>query len=94
VQLTPDAAVFFSNLGLIQFLLDRKDAARTALEKSLALDPEEAAVSLNLGDLYYREGKIEKAFELYRRVGDFDPLSDLAERRLLFKTPGPSAGKA
>ncbi|OGC35463.1 hypothetical protein A2311_04675 [candidate division WOR-1 bacterium RIFOXYB2_FULL_48_7] len=68
--------------------MGRFDQAQTFLEKSHALDNEAAGICLNLADLYYRRKESKKALELYARVGAFDPLSDLAEQRLLFKVPG------
>jgi len=85
VQVDPASAVFYNNLGVIYFLLGRMDLAQTALEKSYALDPECSAVCLNLGDLCYFKNEPQRAMDFYRRVGMFDPLSDLTRRRLLYK---------
>jgi Flp pilus assembly protein TadD len=92
VQLDPASAIFYNNLGVIFLLLDKIEPAKTALEKSYALDFESSAACINLGDVYYLLGKIEKAVELYRKVGAFDPLSDIVERRFLYKIPAPAAG--
>ena len=88
VQLDPASAIYYNNLGVACLLLGRFDQAQTFLEKSHALDNEAAGICLNLADLYYRRKESKKALELYARVGAFDPLSDLAEQRLLFKVPG------
>ncbi|MDD5594473.1 MAG: tetratricopeptide repeat protein [Candidatus Margulisbacteria bacterium] len=87
VQVDPASSVFYNNLGVVYFLLGKTDLAATALEKSFALDPEASAICLNLGDLYYLKKDAQKALELYRRVGEFDVLSDLARRRLFCKAP-------
>jgi tetratricopeptide (TPR) repeat protein len=87
VQVDPASSVFYNNLGVVYFLLGKTDLAATALEKSYALDPETSAICLNLGDLCYLKKETQKAVELYRRVGDFDTLSDLARRRLFCKVP-------
>lgn len=87
VEADPTSAVFYGNLGVIYFLLGKLDLARGALEKSQALELEAAAVCLNLGDLYYQEKEIQKAIEFYRKISRFDPLSDIAEQRLLYKVP-------
>lgn len=87
VQIESASAVFYSNLGVVYFMLGKTDLAQTALEKSLALDPESSAACLNLGDVYYWKKETQKAIDFYRRVGLFDPLSDLSKRRLLHKVP-------
>lgn len=86
-EIDPASAVFYNNLGVLYLLTGKWDLARTALEKSAALDPEAAAVCINLGDLYYQKKDIQKAIEFWRKVGAFDPLSDIAEQRLLHKVP-------
>jgi tetratricopeptide (TPR) repeat protein len=87
VQVDPASAVFYNNLGAVYLLLGRSDLALTALEKSAALDPEASHLCLNLGDLYYAKKEAQKALELYRRVGEYDALADLARRRLFCKVP-------
>ena len=87
VQLESASAVFYNNLGVVYFMLGKTDLAQTALEKSLALNPESSAACLNLGDIYYFKKETKKAIDFYRRVGLFDPLSDLSKRRLLHKVP-------
>ena len=84
VQIDPSSPVFYNNLGVVYFLLGKIDLAKTALEKSAALNDESSAVCLNLGDLNYLRGEVKRAVELYRKVGAFDPLSDLADRRLMY----------
>ncbi|HVN67302.1 MAG TPA: tetratricopeptide repeat protein, partial [Candidatus Sulfotelmatobacter sp.] len=90
-QLDPSSPVFYNNLGVCYLLLGKSDLARVALEKSYALDPEAAGTCLNLGDVYYGQKEARKAIELYRKVGAFDPLTDLAERRLFCKVPATGA---
>lgn len=87
VQLDPASVVFYNNLGVVLFLLGRTEAGQVALEKSQALDPESAAVALNLADIYYAKQDARRAIELYRKIGQFDLLSDLAASRLLFTVP-------
>ncbi|MFA4843557.1 MAG: tetratricopeptide repeat protein [Candidatus Margulisiibacteriota bacterium] len=87
VQINPASAIFYNNLGVVYLLLDRLEPAQAALEKSQALDAGPAAVKINLGDLYYRQGEPQRAIELYRQAGLFDPLADLVRSRLLYKVP-------
>src|SRR3989338_3787911 len=86
-QVDPASAVFYNNLGVAYFLTGRLEPAAAALEKRFALDAELSAVCLNLVDLGYFRKEAQKAIELWRRVGDFDPLSDLARGRLFCKVP-------
>jgi tetratricopeptide (TPR) repeat protein len=86
-ELNPVSSVFYNNLGVVYLLLEKNNLAKVALEKSLELDPDNSAACLNLGDLYYQKKEIQKALDLYRKVGEFDPLADLIERRLLYKIP-------
>jgi tetratricopeptide (TPR) repeat protein len=87
VQLEPASAVYYGNLGTVNLLLGRTDRALTALEKSHALDPQCAAVLLNLGDAYYARGEIRQALDCYKKIGEYDTISDLARKRLRYKVP-------
>jgi len=87
VEVDPASAIYYNNLGAINFLLGKFDLARVALEKSYALNAEAAAVCINLGDWHYLKKDCQKAIELYRKIGAFDPLSDIARQRLLYKVP-------
>jgi len=87
VQADPASAVFYNNLGVIFYLLGNNEQAALYFEKSLALDPESAALCINLGDLCYARKEPQKAIELYRRVGQYDALADIAAARLASKVP-------
>ncbi|MFH1386789.1 MAG: tetratricopeptide repeat protein [bacterium] len=87
VQNNPGSSIYQNNLGAALFLAGKVERAQEVLEKSYELDPEASATALNLGDVYYWQKEVSKAISLYRQVGDFDPLSDLARQRLLHKTP-------
>jgi len=86
-ELFPASSIFYNNLGIVYFLLGKHALAKTALEKSYALNPYSSAICLNLGDYYFRQKEIARAMELYRKIGDFDPLTELARQRLLFRLP-------
>ena len=86
-RLEPNSLIYCNNLGALYFLLGRIEQARKELEKAHKLDPELAAVCLNLGDVYYLRRRAKEAIGLYQQVGDFDPLSELAEQRLTYKKP-------
>ncbi len=87
VNLEPHSVVFRNNLGAVYLLLGQIDQARAELEKAYTFDPELSGVCLNLGDICYLKRDIRRAIDLYRRAGNFDVLSELAEQRLLYKVP-------
>jgi len=86
-ELHPASSIFYNNLGVVCLLLKKYDLAKTALEKSYALNPDSSAICLNLGDYYFQQKELAKAIGLYRKVGEFDPLTELAQQRLLFRIP-------
>ncbi|MFA6418236.1 MAG: tetratricopeptide repeat protein [Candidatus Margulisiibacteriota bacterium] len=87
VHIDPASPVFHNNLGVVNYLLGRLEFAVIALERSYALDPETPAIFINLGDACYLKKEAQKAIDLYRMVGSFDPLADLVRQRLLYKIP-------
>jgi tetratricopeptide (TPR) repeat protein len=87
VHLDPGSAVIRNNLGVIYLLRGEVQQARLEFEKAKAIDSELPALCLNLGDVCYTRKEIQKAIELYKKVGNFDVLSDIAEERLLYKIP-------
>jgi tetratricopeptide (TPR) repeat protein len=84
----PNSVVFRNNLGVIYFLLGKIDLARAELAKAYTIDPELTAVCLNFGDILYFKKEVRQAIDLYKRVGSFDVLAEIAEQRLMYKTPG------
>jgi len=87
VHLDPGSAVIRNNLGVIYLLRGEVEPARLEFEKARVIDPKLPALCLNLGDVCYTKKEIQKAIELYKKVGNFDVLSDIAEERLLYKIP-------
>lgn len=87
VNINPNSVVFRNNLGVVYYLLGQVDQAKAELEKAYTIDPELAGVCMNLGDICYFKNDIRRALDLYKRAGDFDVLTELAEQRLAYKTP-------
>jgi len=83
----PHSLVLRNNLGVVYYLTGETERGRKELESVQALDPELSALCLNLGDIYYAKGNIEPAIKLYQKIGKYDALGELAEQRLLYKTP-------
>jgi len=88
VNIEPGSVVFRNNLGVIYFLLGQLNNAEIELNKAYALDPENTAVCINLGDISYLKKDVKRAIDLYKQVGSFDVLTEVAEQRLMYKTPG------
>jgi tetratricopeptide (TPR) repeat protein len=87
LQNEPHSLILHNNLGVVYSLLGESERGRKELEIVQAQDAELPVLSLNLGDIYYAEGKIEPALQLYKKIGKYDMLSDISEQRLLYKTP-------
>jgi tetratricopeptide (TPR) repeat protein len=87
LRIEPGCVIFHNNLGVMALFLGQLNQAQVEVEKAYNLDPELAAVCLNLGDLCYFKNDVRRSLDLYQRAGHFDPLLELAEERLRFKTP-------
>ncbi|OGC09838.1 hypothetical protein A3F86_04055 [candidate division WOR-1 bacterium RIFCSPLOWO2_12_FULL_45_9] len=85
VHMEPNSVILRNNLGVICSLLGQIDLAQLELETAYGLDPQLSAVCLNLGDIYYLKHEIEKAMDLYKKVGSFDVLTEIAEQRLIHR---------
>ncbi|MBI5400225.1 tetratricopeptide repeat protein [Candidatus Saganbacteria bacterium] len=91
LKIEPSAAVLHNNLGLVTLLLAQPGPAVQELEKAYAVDPENPAICLNLGDAFYAQKNIRRALELYRQPGKFGILAEIFEDRLRFKQPPAKA---
>ncbi len=65
--------VLRNNLAVVLEILGHDDEVERLLESALAEDPWMAEVSKNLGDLYYRSGRFDKAWESYQRATKLQP---------------------
>jgi len=86
VDISPNSPIFRNNLGLIYLILGHLKSAKKEIEKAYALDPNSSVIAINLGDACYLKGDTETAIKLYQKVGRFDIVSEIAERRLIHKT--------
>ncbi|MFQ6044871.1 MAG: tetratricopeptide repeat protein [Gemmatimonadales bacterium] len=87
----PDHVVLRNNLAVLLEILGDTEGAEETLGAALAVDPSLPHLSKNLGDLYYRAGRYDEAWEAYRRavkqqpnLGDdvYFKLGNIAYRRL------------
>ena len=73
VQLRPDYAEAWSDLGgLRRISLDQKGAVQ-ALEKAVALNPDDVTAQYRLGQQYLQNGNADKAIEHLRKASLGDP---------------------
>jgi len=72
VELRPDLSEYWSMYGALLQLAGDNDQAEAALRRSLALEPNESALS-NLGTALYRKGDYAGAADLYRRAIELNP---------------------
>lgn len=87
ISIQPDCAILHNNLGVIYYLKGGISQAEKELNQAAALDPDLAGICLNRGDIYYSIGKVQEAIEDWKKIGEYDPLSELASDRLLYKIP-------
>lgn len=69
----PNSAPLRNNLAVLQELSGDLASAEMMLRTALAENPTLAQVSKNLGDLLYRAGRYDDAFEAYERAAKLSP---------------------
>ncbi len=69
----PDSAPLRNNLAVLQELGGDLASGEMMLRTALTEDPTLAQVSKNLGDLLYRAGRYDDAFEAYERAAKLSP---------------------
>jgi len=74
LELDPDYADAWCNLGAVRYNQDQRAAARRAFEACLARSPEHVEASFNLANVLEEAGEDERALALYRRALAADPL--------------------
>lgn len=91
VERYPHHVVLRNNLGVLLEILGDTEEAEQTLLAALAVDPSLPHLSKNLGDLYYRAGRYDDAWDAYQRavrqqpsLGDdvYFKLGNIAYRRL------------
>jgi tetratricopeptide (TPR) repeat protein len=87
----PEEVILRNNLGALLELRDDTEQAAEILQAALSDQPSLPQLSKNLGDLYYRMGRYDEAWEAYQRAVKLDPhlgddvyfkLGNIAHRRL------------
>jgi len=86
LQDDPKHAVLHNNLGVVCCLKGDFKTAEVELLRALSIDPELAVASINLGDAYYSQGNARQAVARWEKVKEYTVVSDLASRRLKYRT--------
>jgi protein O-GlcNAc transferase len=73
VDLRPDGAVYWNNLGQVHERMGRNDQAERAYEAAIGLDPRYAEACNNLGHILERRGDVAGAEARYREAIRLDP---------------------
>ncbi len=68
-----DASVFFSRLAGGLLRAGHRDEAQAAIERCLALNPDEPLYLMDLGDILIRRGKPDAAADAYARAASLNP---------------------
>jgi tetratricopeptide (TPR) repeat protein len=69
----PDSVVLLNNRAVLQELLGDLDGAEETLRAALSEDPSVPQLSKNLGDLHYRGGRYDEAWDAYQRAVKLQP---------------------
>lgn len=64
----PDDVRVIHRIGVMEIRLDRRDEARAAFERALAIQREYAPALTNLGNMALEAGDVDQAVQLYRRA--------------------------
>ena len=81
VELTPDSASAWNNLGTAYFSLEQYDAAKSAWDRALELEPTRTAYT-NRGLQYYYEGRFADSAEMQSKAVELAPNDHRAWGRL------------
>ena len=72
----------YAGAGVAAFMLGQHADARTWLERALHLAPRYTDVSMLLGELHYREGRVDEAIATYEAALKYSPSDAAIEARL------------
>jgi Flp pilus assembly protein TadD len=84
LQIKPDYAEAYNNLGLILQAQNRLDEAVSHFERALQLKPDDADIHNNLGTVFLTRGQTDEAINCFRRSLKLKPDFALANSNLGF----------
>ncbi len=73
IVLDPGFQQAWKNLGFVQFMLGKEEAALKTLHKGIAIDPDYAEIYCVLGDAYLDLGEFDKAKEAFEKALHLEP---------------------
>lgn len=74
IEVDPEYADAYCNLGSVYFNQGRRAAARDCFARALEIEPGHVEANLNLGTVYEEEGREEMSLRHYRRALETNPL--------------------
>ena len=80
LQMSPDSAFLYRELGLIERRQGNVDAGLDRFRRAAELDPDDAASLIQLGELLIERQDFMGAEAAYRRAADIEPSDDLNAR--------------
>jgi tetratricopeptide (TPR) repeat protein len=87
LYLNPGLGVLMANRGLLHHLKGDLDRAARDYQNALSMDDTLLGVQINLGDILYKQEKAAEAIVFWQRAFELSPFPELAQRRLMWKTP-------
>ena len=66
IEYDPTYVKSYNNIGGIYYAIGNKDEALKYWKRGLEQDPQSPLIHMNLGNMYKREGQMEKAKEAYK----------------------------
>lgn len=67
-KLDPNNSEILNNLGMAYYFKEEKDMAIKTLKRSLEADKNNSDAKVNLASIYYKDGRIEEAEKIYKKV--------------------------
>lgn len=83
IELNPNEAITYNNLGVLLKDTRRNDEAETVYRKAIELDPNDAAAYNNLGNLLKDIGRNDEAEAAYRKAIELNPNHAQAYRNFI-----------
>lgn len=73
IELDPELACAYTNLGNIRYRAGATSDARALYEQAVTIEPEQPEAQYNLAFLTYEEGELDEAVASFRRAIELDP---------------------
>jgi len=80
LQVSPDSAFLYRELGLVERKQERVEAALDQFRRAAELDPADAVSLIQIGELLDERQDFAGAEAAYRRASDIEPSADLSAR--------------